>query len=42
MAVHRVSADDAFTMLVDRSQQENRKLRDLAEHFLDDAIRPEA
>ncbi|TQM79179.1 GAF domain-containing protein [Saccharothrix saharensis] len=42
MAVHRVSADDAFTMLVNRSQQENRKLHELAEHFLDEAIRPDA
>ncbi|WP_447008466.1 ANTAR domain-containing response regulator [Saccharothrix isguenensis] len=42
MAVHRIPADDAFALLVDRSQQENRKLRDLAEHFVDDATRPEA
>ncbi|MCE6997315.1 GAF and ANTAR domain-containing protein [Saccharothrix sp. S26] len=42
MAVHRVSADEAFTMLVDRSQEENRKLRDLAEHFVDEATRPES
>ena len=41
MAVHRVSADDAFTMLVDRSQQENRKLRDLAEQFVDETTRPD-
>jgi GAF domain-containing protein len=35
MAAHRVPADEAFTMLVDRSQRENRKLRDLAETFVD-------
>ncbi len=40
MAVHRISADDAFALLVDRSQRENRKLRDLAEHFVDEATRP--
>ncbi|MEV1117963.1 GAF and ANTAR domain-containing protein [Actinosynnema sp. NPDC049800] len=41
MAVHRVSADDAFAMLVDRSQRENRELRDLVEHFVDETTRPE-
>ena len=40
MAVHRISAEEAFALLVDRSQRENRKLRDLAEHFLDEATRP--
>ncbi|MEU4805031.1 GAF and ANTAR domain-containing protein [Actinosynnema sp. NPDC023587] len=38
MAVHRVSADEAFAMLVDRSQRENVKLRDLAERFLNDLV----
>ncbi len=42
MAVHRISADEAFTMLVDQSQQEQRKLRDLAEQFVDETTRPEA
>ncbi|XVS62196.1 ANTAR domain-containing response regulator [Actinosynnema sp. CA-299493] len=42
MAVHRISAEEAFALLVDRSQQENRKLRDLAEHFVDETTRPEA
>ncbi|MEV8437842.1 GAF and ANTAR domain-containing protein [Actinosynnema sp. NPDC051121] len=38
MAVHRVRADEAFAMLVDRSQRENVKLRDFAERFLDDLL----
>lgn len=38
MAVHRVTAEEAFAMLVDRSQRENVKLRDLAERFIDDII----
>ena len=42
MAVHRISADEAFTLLVDQSQQENRKVRDLAEQFVDETTRPEA
>nr|WP_033431986.1 GAF and ANTAR domain-containing protein [Saccharothrix syringae] len=41
MAAHQVSADEAFTMLVDRSQRDNRKLRDLAEDFVDDATQPD-
>jgi GAF domain-containing protein len=41
MAAHRIGSDDAFTMLVDRSQRENRKLRDLAEEFVDKVTRPE-
>ncbi|MFD1146476.1 ANTAR domain-containing response regulator [Saccharothrix hoggarensis] len=40
MAVHRISAEQAFTMLVERSQRENRKLRDLAQHFVDETTRP--
>ena len=35
MSTHRVSADDAFDLLVTRSQNENRKLRDVA----DDVVR---
>ncbi len=35
MAVHSCSADDAFAMLVQRSQHENRKLRDVARALLD-------
>lgn len=38
MAVHRVSADEAFSMLVDRSQRENVKLRDYAERFIDEVL----
>ncbi|WP_461121116.1 ANTAR domain-containing protein [Saccharothrix stipae] len=38
MAVHRVGADEAFAMLVDRSQRENVKLRDFAERFVDDVL----
>jgi hypothetical protein len=30
MAIRRISADEAFTLLVEQSQRENRKLRDLA------------
>ncbi|MGM1062871.1 ANTAR domain-containing protein [Saccharothrix sp. Mg75] len=37
MAVHRVDAQRAFDLLVERSQRENLKLRDLAERFVDDA-----
>ncbi|MDR6592950.1 GAF and ANTAR domain-containing protein [Saccharothrix longispora] len=36
MAVHQVDAEKAFNLLVDRSQRENLKLRDLAERFVDD------
>ncbi|MFL6126958.1 ANTAR domain-containing protein [Actinophytocola sp.] len=39
MAARRLSADEAFTLLVDRSQRENRKLRDVAEEFVDDVSR---
>ncbi|WP_329791498.1 GAF and ANTAR domain-containing protein [Lentzea sp. DG1S-22] len=41
MAVHRIPADEAFAMLVQQSQRENRKLRELAEHFVDENTRPE-
>ena len=30
MGAHRISADDAFNLLRQRSQNENRKLRDVA------------
>lgn len=33
MGAHRISAEQAFEILVARSQQENRKLRDLAHDF---------
>ncbi|MCG8922534.1 GAF and ANTAR domain-containing protein [Lentzea sp. CC55] len=36
MAVHTCSADEAFAMLVQRSQQENVKLRDVAKNLLDE------
>ncbi|WP_083267807.1 ANTAR domain-containing response regulator [Lentzea guizhouensis] len=35
MAVHSCGADEAFAMLVRRSQHENRKLRDVAQALLD-------
>ncbi|KOV82173.1 hypothetical protein ADL03_25610 [Nocardia sp. NRRL S-836] len=35
MAVHSCTADEAFAMLVQRSQHENRKLRDVAQALLD-------
>ncbi|MCC8247675.1 GAF and ANTAR domain-containing protein [Saccharothrix luteola] len=41
MAVHRVGADEAFTMLVERSQRENVKLRDFAERFVNDLLAAE-
>ncbi|NGY63213.1 GAF and ANTAR domain-containing protein [Lentzea sp. NEAU-D13] len=37
MAVHSCTADEAFTMLVQRSQHENVKLRDVAKTLLDNA-----
>jgi transcriptional regulator with GAF, ATPase, and Fis domain len=40
MAIHRISAEDAFTRLVDRSQRDNQKLRDVAEQFVDEVSRP--
>ncbi|XVS62268.1 ANTAR domain-containing protein [Actinosynnema sp. CA-299493] len=38
MAVHRVPADKAFAMLVDRSQRANVKLRDFAEQFVEEIL----
>ncbi|HEX3791572.1 MAG TPA: GAF and ANTAR domain-containing protein [Pseudonocardiaceae bacterium] len=37
MAVHRIGAEEAFTLLVERSQQENLKLRDIAQQFVTQA-----
>ncbi len=39
MAVHRCTADEAFRMLVERSQHENVKLRDVARTLLQTATR---
>ncbi|WP_229904920.1 GAF and ANTAR domain-containing protein [Lentzea cavernae] len=38
MAVHKCSADEAFDMLVQRSQHENIKLRDIARNLLDSVM----
>lgn len=38
MAARRISADEAFALLVEQSQQENVKVRDLAERFIADLI----
>jgi AmiR/NasT family two-component response regulator len=35
---HRVTADDAFDLLVARSQTENRKLRDVARDVVNEAL----
>jgi hypothetical protein len=40
MAVHTCGADEAFRMLVDRSQRANIKLRDVAATLLESASRP--
>lgn len=37
MAVRQISADEAFTLLVEQSQRENRKLRDLAGQLVSQA-----
>ncbi|MBB5958617.1 hypothetical protein FHS29_005225 [Saccharothrix tamanrassetensis] len=46
MAAHGVTADEAFIRLAERSQQDNIKVRDLAERFIADIVqrspRPEA
>ncbi|GGU27656.1 GAF and ANTAR domain-containing protein [Lentzea flava] len=39
MAVHSCTADEAFAMLVERSQHENVKLRDVAKNLLDSVTR---
>lgn len=41
MAVHRISADKAFELLVAQSQRENAKLRTVAELLVDRSIRAE-
>jgi anti-anti-sigma factor len=38
MATRRVTADEAFTRLVEQSQNENVKVRDLAQRFVDETI----
>jgi AmiR/NasT family two-component response regulator len=38
MAIHRVNADEAFTLLVEHSQKQNVKVRDLAQQFIHDVI----
>ncbi|MFE9748708.1 ANTAR domain-containing protein [Saccharothrix saharensis] len=42
MAAHRIAADEAFALLRDQSQRENRKLHELAELFVEDVTRPDA
>jgi hypothetical protein len=34
MALRQIPADEAFTLLVEQSQRENVKLRDLASRFI--------
>jgi ANTAR domain/GAF domain len=41
MAARRIDADAAFAVLVERSQRENRKLREVAEEFVAGASRPD-
>ena len=41
MAQRRCGADDAFQVLVARSQEANRKLRDIAQEVVDEAARAE-
>jgi GAF domain-containing protein len=38
MAVRRISADEAFAVLVEQSQEQNAKVRDIAERFVNDII----
>ncbi|WP_103338511.1 GAF and ANTAR domain-containing protein [Amycolatopsis sp. CA-126428] len=38
MALHRISADKAFDLLVERSQQQNVKLRNVAERFVTNLV----
>jgi GAF domain-containing protein len=38
MAVHGIDSDEAFARLVEQSQQENVKVRDLAQRFLNQII----
>ena len=39
LAVHKCTPDEAFSMLVERSQHENVKLRDVARNLLDSVMR---
>ena len=39
MRDHRISADAAFDLLVQRSSSSNRKLREIAQDIVDDAQR---
>ena len=41
MAVHGVTADEAFRVLVERSQAVNRKVRDLADALIESVARPQ-
>jgi AmiR/NasT family two-component response regulator len=38
MAIRRISADDAFALLVEQSQRENVKLREVAERFVERVV----
>ena len=38
MANHRIDADGAFALLVERSQTENRKLRDVASDLIRNTV----
>ena len=38
MSTHRVSADDAFDLLIARSQTQNRKLREVAGDVVREAL----
>jgi AmiR/NasT family two-component response regulator len=40
MAAHRIGEDEAFQLLVARSQQENVKLHTIAARFVADSSRP--
>jgi AmiR/NasT family two-component response regulator len=40
MAAHRVTADEAFRLLVAKSQSENTKLHDVAAQFVTHASAP--
>lgn len=38
MALHRIPADDAFALLVKTSQEQNVKLREVAQDFVTTAL----
>ncbi|WP_410631108.1 ANTAR domain-containing protein [Amycolatopsis sp. cmx-4-83] len=42
MALHRITADQAFDLLVAQSQQQNVKLRDVADQFVTDVTRKQS